>query len=131
MPLLANIVLIAHLLFVLFVVGGLIAIGAGAWLHWHWVRNFRFRILHLAAIVFVAAESIIGVICPLTILEDLLRGGKVTEAGFIQRWVSRILYYDFPEWVFTIVYAAFALVVAAAFRIVRPELPRRLHGNAD
>jgi hypothetical protein len=40
-----------------------------------------FRNLHLAAIAFVVAESILGVVCPLTAWEDALRGQR-TDAGF-------------------------------------------------
>jgi hypothetical protein len=67
MALLADAVLIVHFLFVLFVVGGLLAIWAGALIGWVWVRNLRFRVAHLAAILFVMAESLVGIACPLTV----------------------------------------------------------------
>ena len=102
MFLLADIVLVLHFVFVLFVVGSLPLIWIGAALGWPWVRNFTFRVAHLAAICIVATESLIGMICPLTIWEDVLRNAGQPEAGFVQRWVSRLLYYDFPESVFTI-----------------------------
>lgn len=117
---LANFILIVHSLFVLFVVGGLAAIWAGAALGWRWVRNLWFRLAHLAAILFVAAESLVGIACPLTVWEDALRQSGGGERGFIQRWVHRVLYFDFPEWVFTILYIVFALVVAATFLKVPP-----------
>lgn len=121
MPWLADLVLITHLLFVMFVVGGLAAIWLGVWRHWEWIRNARFRIMHLAAILFVATESVLGKMCPLTVWEDQLRGARHAQPGFIQRWVSRILYYDFPEWVFTGIYISFALLVAATFWLARPK----------
>lgn len=120
MPLLADAVLIVHLLFVLFVVGGLFAVWIGAPFGWGWVRNRRFRIAHLAAILFVAAQSLAGLVCPLTVLEDMLRGRHAVEAGFIQRWVERLIYYDLPGWVFTIAYVSFALIVLATFFLIRP-----------
>jgi len=120
MPLLANAVLVIHFLFVLFIVGGLLAIWVGALLGWRWIRNFQFRVLHLAAILFVAGESVLGIACPLTVWEDWLRGTAPQKAGFIQRWVSFILYHDFPEWVFLTVYLAFALIVIWTFRAVPP-----------
>lgn len=121
MALLADIVLAVHFLFVLFVVGGLIAIWAGAALGWSWVRNFRFRVAHLAAVLFVAAESLAGIVCPLTVWEALLRRAGTEQGSFMQRWVWRLLYYDLPEWVFTLIYALFALLVLATFRLVRPR----------
>lgn len=118
--LLADAVLIAHCLFVLFIVGGLALIWLGAAAGWRWVRNFRFRIAHLAAIVFVAAEALLGVVCPLTTLEDALRNAATAES-FVARWLRRLLFYSFPDWVFTTAYVAFALVVAATWWRVRPQ----------
>ncbi len=120
MDFLADLVLAVHLLFVLFVVGGLGLIWAGAAAGWHWVRNFRFRIAHLAAICFVALEAALGVICPLTAWEDALRGAR-TETSFVARWVHRVLFYSFPEWVFTTVYVLFALAVAVTLWLVPPR----------
>lgn len=118
--LLADLILILHFAVVLFIVGGLALIWTGAGVGWRWVRNFWFRTAHLAAILFVAGEALAGVWCPLTVWEDLLRGGARGEAGFIARWVHRILFYSFPEWVFTIAYVLFALAVIATFYLVRP-----------
>jgi hypothetical protein len=60
----------------------------------------------------------------LTTFEDWLRTGSVGTQGFIQRWVSRLLYYDVPAWVFTLSYVVFALVVLLTWRGVPPR-PRR------
>ena len=117
---LADLILIVHFAFVLFVVGGLALIWAGAALGWRCAHNFWFRIVHLAAIVFVAGEALVGVWCPLTVWEDALRGAYA-EKSFVARWVHRVLFYDFPEWVFTACYIAFALVVAASWWFVRPD----------
>ena len=115
----ADAVLVLHALFVLFVLGGFILILAGA-RRWGWVRNRMFRMLHLAAIAFVAAEALIGVTCPLTLWEDALRGAGV-ERSFVGRWAARLLYYDFPEWVFTAAYCGFAPAVAWAWRAIPPR----------
>ena len=121
MSLLADFILISHFTFVLFVVGSLPLIWIGAGLGWPWIRNFRFRAAHLTAICLVAAESLIGMICPLTVWEDTLRNAGRPEASFVQRWVSRLLYYDLPESMFTVTYVAFAVLVAATFWLIRPE----------
>ena len=115
----ADAVLVVHALFVLFVVGGFVLILLGA-PRWSWVRNRTFRVLHLAAMTFVAAEALLGVTCPLTIWEDMLRGAG-SERSFIGRWVARLLYYDFPEWVFTAAYCVFTLAIVAAWWLVPPR----------
>ena len=117
--LLADLILVVHFAFVSFVVGGLALIWIGAAAGWRWVRNSWFRVAHLAAIVFVAGESLAGVWCPLTVWEDMLRGGVQTES-FVGRWLRYLLYYQAPEWVFTAAYVAFALAVAATWYFIRP-----------
>jgi hypothetical protein len=121
---LADVVLIAHFAFVMFVVGSLPLIWVGAAAGWRWVRNFWFRSAHLAVITFVASEALAGVWCPLTIWEDALRS-RHEEKSFIARWVHRLMFYDFPAWVFTVAYCAFALAVAAAWYWVRPARARK------
>src|SRR5262245_3864251 len=116
---LADFVLIVHFAFVLFVVGGLAAVWIGAAAGWRWVRNFWFRTAHLAAIAFVAAESLAGVWCPLTVWEDALRG-RHEEKGFVARWIHRLMFYELPGGVFTAAYVLFALTVAATWWLIRP-----------
>jgi uncharacterized protein DUF2784 len=124
----ADAVLVVHALFVLFVVGGFVLIVLGA-RRWSWVRNRPFRVLHLAAIAFVTAEALLGITCPLTLWEDALRGAG-SGRSFIGRWVARLLYYDFPEWVFATAYCAFALAVVCAWRLVPPRSSSSRPDNA-
>jgi len=116
----ADIVLVLHFCIAAFITLGLVAIWTGAALAWRWVRNPWFRYLHLAAIAFVAAEAILGIACPLTIWEDLLRGGVRAES-FVGRWVRQLLYYQAPEWVFTAAYVAWTLATLATLRLVPPR----------
>ena len=118
MPL-ADIVLLIHFLCVLFVVGSLPLIWLGAWLKRGFVRNPWFRYLHLAAILFVVAESLMGVVCPLTVWENALRQ-TAAESSFIQHWLHRMLFYDVPESVLTVVYGLFAGLVAMTFKWIPP-----------
>jgi hypothetical protein len=85
--LLADLVLIVHLAFVVFVLcGGLLV------LKWRWIAW-----LHLPAALWGAVVEFTGWICPLTPLENWLReqGGETTYAGdFIARYLQPILYPD-------------------------------------
>ena len=84
---LADLVVILHFFFVLFVVlGGFLALWrtAVAW-------------LHIPAVLWGAAAEFFGWICPLTHLEFMLRqrgGGAVynQETGFIEHYIIPILY---------------------------------------
>ena len=121
MRLLADAVLVVHTAFVGFIVVGLLLIWLGAWRGWAWVRGLRFRVLHLCAIAFVALEALIGMACPLTLLEDWLRIDVASESGFVQRWLQRLLYWDLPAWVFTVAYVCFAGVVMLTFVLLPPR----------
>jgi hypothetical protein len=116
----ADVVLVFHFLVVVFIVGGLVLTWLGHFLKWPWIRNPYFRYLHVAAIAFVALEALFGYVCPLTVWEDALRGGARPES-FIGRWVSKLLFYQAPEWVFTTLYVLWAAATLVTLRLVPPR----------
>ncbi len=126
--LLADAVALFHLAYVAFVVLGLGAIVAGAACGRRWARNFWFRITHLAAMGLVFVETIAGMACPLTVLENTLRlraGQAGYPADFITYWTHRIVFHDWPPAVFMALYCGFTLAIVATLLIVPPEIPRR------
>ena len=125
---LADMVLVFHAAYVAYVVLGLGAILLGIVFEWNWVRNLWFRLTHLAAIALVAAESIVGLTCPLTTPENRLRiaaGARGYHAGCIADWVAPLIFFNFPRWVFSLGYIAFATIVAAVFWLAPPDWSRR------
>jgi hypothetical protein len=122
--LLADLLLVAHVAVVLFIVGGLALIAVGGALGWGWVRLFWWRVLHLAAMGFVAVGAVVGWICPLTVWEDALRrraGETGYGTGFVQYWLERVLYHDWPDWVFTVLYLAVFGAILAVWWLVPPR----------
>lgn len=120
----ADLILVTHVLFVAFVVFGLLMIVAGRLLSWSWVRNPRFRWIHLFAIAVVVLQSWLGVICPLTTWEMALReraGDAVYPGTFVSHWMETLLYYRAPEWVFVCCYTVFGALVVACWFWVRPR----------
>ncbi len=120
----ADLILLVHVLFVVFILGGLLLILFGGYCHWHWVRNPWFRLSHLLAIGIVVAQSWFGVICPLTTLEMSLRhqAGDATYGGtFIAHWLHAILYYEAPAWTFVVCYTGFGALVVLSWSKVRPR----------
>ena len=121
---LADSVVVVHAAYVGFVVGGFAAILIGVALGWRWARNRYFRAAHLAAIALVCVESVVGVMCPLTSLEDWMRqrGGAARYPGdFVGYWAHRLIFYDLPPWMFTIAYIAFAALVVITFILLPPR----------
>jgi hypothetical protein len=130
---LADLVLVLHFGVVVFVVGGLGLIVAGNLRGWHWVNRPALRFAHLAAIAVVVAESWLGVACPLTTLEAWLRaqaGSPQGAQGFIEHWVSRLLFYEGPPWVFALAYTAFGLLVVAVWWRFPPRRGGRRRSGA-
>jgi Protein of Unknown function (DUF2784) len=82
---LADAIIIIHLIFILFVIlGGLLAL-----------RNKRWSIVHLPAVIWAAAIEFKGWICPLTPLENWFRekgGNAIYQGDFIEHYVLPIIY---------------------------------------
>ena len=120
----ADLLLFGHVLFVAFVVLGLVLILSGKPLDWSWVRNPWFRFAHLVAIGIVALQSWAGLICPLTIWEMVLReraDDVVYSGSFISHWLESLLYFQAPAWAFTTCYTVFVAIVVASWYWVRPR----------
>jgi uncharacterized protein DUF2784 len=83
--LLADLVLVVHALFVVFVIfGGLIV------LKWHKVMW-----VHIPCAIWGALIGLFGWICPLTYLENYfleIANGNYYESGFIQHYLTPIIY---------------------------------------
>jgi hypothetical protein len=82
---LADLIVLAHIAFVAFVVfGGLLIL-------WRW----RVIWLHAPAALYATAIELVGWVCPLTPLENRFRrlaGDAGYEGGFIEHYASLILY---------------------------------------
>ena len=123
----ADLIVSIHFVYVIVVVGGLFVIILGGVLRWRFVRNFWFRAIHLAMILIVVFETIFGITCPLTDWEYELRiaAGQfnASSESFIARLIHLLIFYEFPQIVFTVVYCVFGLVVLATWRLIPPLYP--------
>ena len=120
----ADLTVTLHLAYVAFVVLGLGAVLVGYFGRWEWVRNRWFRGGHLAMIVIVVMEAWAGVTCPLTTLEQALReraGETIYSGSFVANAVHDLLFFDLPEWCFTLVYTVFGTLVLSTLFLVPVE----------
>lgn len=128
---LADVILLLHVVIVLFVIVVPPLVWIGAARAWAWVRNLPLRLLHLATIGFVVVQSWLGQYCPLTVWESDLRrlaGGAGYQRGLIEDWLGSLLFFNAPAWVFIVVYSLFgALVLWTWWRWP----PRRASVNED
>ena len=80
---LADGVIFVHLAYVAFAVVGQVLILIGLALRWQWVRNLRFRVVHLVMVEVVALEGWFNIRCPLTDVEAVLRAGIRSNATLV------------------------------------------------
>jgi len=117
--LLADLAMLAHALFVLFVICGGLAV----------LRRPRLAWLHLPAAAWGAVVEFKGWICPLTYVENHFRrlGGEVGYGGsFIGHYLEPVLY---PSGLTPRLQAILGLGVVAVNAAVYAFLWRKRHGN--
>ena len=94
------------------------------------MRNPWFRGAHLLAMAVVVAESVFGIVCPLTKWEVALRvkaGEDPEYAGsFIQHWVHRVMFFEISERTFTTIYVLFFALIVLSLVVVPPRPFRAL-----
>jgi len=123
---LADALVIAHVLYVAYVLVGQLAIIIGAGFRARWARNPWFRWTHLLAIAVVGVEVGMNWECPLTTWEYQLRAladPNYSGAGsFMGRIFHRILFWpDTPQIFFDTLHVATLVVVAQAFLMYPPR----------
>lgn len=123
-PLLAELIVAIHIAYVVYVVGGLVAILIGALRGRKWIRNPWFRITHLLAILIVVVEIFLKFNCPLTTWENQARAAAqqpVDGSAFMDRLLTFILIGSAPRWLINGAYFVFAVAIVATFLWVPPR----------
>ena len=101
--LIADIILIFHFSIVIFITFGFFLIPVGYKLNWIWIQNIKLRICHCGMMIIVTFETLLGITCPLTLIENSLRGIN-HSTSFISHWINQIIYLNFPSQFFVILY---------------------------
>jgi hypothetical protein len=118
---LADAVTLLHLGIVVFNAAMLLLVPLGA-RRWHWVRNRPLRVVHVAMMIFIAVQALLGRHCPLTLVEAALRDDAQARP-FLMRLVETLLYWPLPLEFFAALYVACAVWTLALWGLVRPTAP--------
>jgi hypothetical protein len=124
MEALANLVVVVHLAYFVFVVGGFVSIVVGAKRGWKWIYNPWLRLAHLLSVYIVLAEDVFRVNCPLNAVESSLRSPAAngTEASSGVGYVlDFLLHHSIPSWFLDGMYWVLAVVLLALWFLVRPR----------
>ncbi len=125
---LALTVLAAHVAIIAFNVFGLLVIPLGAWRGWRWVRILWWRALHLALLVVVALQALLGRACFLTLWQAALEqsaGQPASREPLIARWVDSVIFWNLPIGFFAALYVAVLIYALALWRWVPPARRER------
>ena len=117
---LADIILILHFLVVIFITVGFLLIPIGYYYYWSWIRNFKLRLFHFGLMFIVTFETLVGITCPLTSIENYLRGINNSKS-FISFWIEKIIYWDFPTSFFIFLYFVFLGWTLLMWKIYPPK----------
>ena len=97
----SEIVLLFHFCIFLFMVLGFFLIPLGYYQKWEWVKNKYYRLIHLVLMGIIFIETILGFMCPLTVLENFLRN-NIEINNKITQIIHQIMYWDLPTYQFII-----------------------------
>ena len=116
----ADTILILHFLIIIFIISLYFLIPYGYSKNWKFVKSYKIRLIHLMLIFFITIETFFGIICPLTTLENDLRGHSYSET-FISFWISKVIYWDLPTTFFIIIYVAFLIFAIILWLKFQPK----------
>ena len=117
----ADIVLMFHFAIIFFITFGFFLIPIGYSFGWGWIKNSKLRICHCGMMIFVTLETILGITCPLTLIENSLRGIN-DSTSFISYWISQIIYWNFPTQFFIILYCICLVWTFLMWKIFPPMI---------
>ncbi len=120
LTLLADLVLGLHLLIAAFITVGLVLVPVGGIRNWGWVRNRALRLAHLGTMSFIATEAVLGLTCPLTILESALRN-EDAPTHFLAVWMVKALYWNASPEFFVLLYLLCAAWAVSLWALVPPR----------
>ena len=123
----ADVLLLIHFGLAAFITIGFFIVPIGYRLGWNWIRKRNLRLLHLFVMGIITTETIVGLTCPLTALENMFRDDDYS-LPFISHWVTPILYWNLPSQAFIFLYSMCLGWVLILWKICPPiERVREVH----
>lgn len=119
----SEIVLLSHFCIFLFMILSFFLIPIGYYQKWKWVKNKYYRLIHLILMGIILIETILGFMCPLTILENFLRNDIETN-NKITQIIHQIMYWDLPSYQFIILYLLSLLYLIFLWCFFKPDFKK-------
>ena len=119
----SEIVLLFHFCIFLFVILSFFLIPLGYSRKWEWVKNKYYRLIHLILMGIIFIETILGFMCPLTILENFLRN-DIEINNKITQIIHQVMYWDLPTYQFIILYLLSLLYLIFLWFFFKPDFKK-------
>ena len=119
----SEIVLLFHFCIFLFMILSFFLIPLGYYQKWELVKNKYYRLIHLVLMGIIFIETILGFMCPLTILESFLRN-DIEINNKITQIIHQIMYCDLPTYQFIILYLFSLLYLIFLWFFFKPDLKK-------
>ena len=119
----SEIVLLFHFCIFLFMTLSFFLIPLGYYQKWEWVKNKYYRLIHLVLMGIIFIETILGFMCPLTILESFLRN-DIEINNKITQIIHQIMYWDLPTYQFIILYLLSILYLIFLWFFLKPDFKK-------
>ena len=116
----ADLILLLHFIVIAFIGAGIFLVPVGYYFDWIWVTSRRIRAAQIVLMAIVMLESLFGLTCPLTILEQGFRGQDYSQS-FLGYWVHQVVYWDFPSTVFIFFYFFICCWFALLWKLFPPN----------
>ena len=119
----SEIVLLFHFCIFLFMILSFFFIPLGYYQKWEWVKNKYYRLIHLILMGIIFIETILGFMCPLTILENFLRN-NIEINNKITQIIHQIMYWDLSSYQFIILYLISLLYLVFLWFFFKPDFKK-------
>ena len=116
----ADLLLIVHFCVTFFVVFGFVSLPIGFLRNYSWTCNTKLRVAHMSLMGFITFEAILGITCPLTILENIWRQIEYKQS-FVSYWLSHFIYWDLPTYFFVTRYFVCFIWSLIFWKILSPN----------
>ena len=119
----SEIVLLFHFCIFLFIILSFFLIPFGYYQKWEWVKNKYYRLIHIVLMGIIFIETILGFMCPLTVLENFLRN-NIEINNKITQIIHQIMYWDLPSYQFIILYLLCLLYLIFLWFFFKPDFKK-------
>ena len=119
----SEIVLLFHFCIFLFMILSFFLIPLGYYKKWKWVKNKYYRLIHLVLMGIILIETILGFMCPLTMLENFLRN-NIEINNKITQIIHQIMYWDLSTYQFIILYLLSLLYLIFLWFFFKPDFKK-------